>query len=100
MLRGWTIVAGRVTCFELPAGGDPDIDLYHADLATGAQDANIDSADSGSAVQLINHGDWSAEEVDYLTTMPAADEYLYLATGDATAVKYTAGILLIELWGK
>jgi hypothetical protein len=94
-----TIVAGRVTCFETPNGGDPDIDIYHADGATGAQDANIDTADSGSAVQLINHGDWTAEDLDYLTTMPAADEYLYLACGTATDADYDAGILLIELWG-
>jgi len=97
--KNGTIISGRVTCFETPAGGDPDIDIYHADGATGAQDANIDSADSGSAVQLINHGDWTAEDLDYLTTMPAADEYLYLACGTCTGADYTAGILLIELWG-
>jgi hypothetical protein len=32
--------------------------------------------------------------------MPTVNEYLYLATGAATAATYTAGILLIELYGK
>lgn len=91
-----TIIAGRVTCFETPAGGDPDINIYSAVEGTGAQDAAITSLDETS---LINHGDWTAEDVDHLDAFPAADEYLYLTCGDATDEDYTAGKLLIELWG-
>ena len=95
-----TIIAGRVTCFETPATGDPDIDLWYADEATGAQGALITGLTG--EIQCINHGDWTAEDVDHLTTLPAADKYLYLSVGAGTPDNntYTAGILLIELWGK
>lgn len=93
-----TIIAGRVTCFETPAGGDPDIDLWYANEATGAQGALITGLTG--EIQCINHGDWTAEDLDYLTALPAADKYLYLAAGASTNNTYTAGILLIELWGK
>jgi len=93
-----TIIAGRVTCFETPAGGDPDVDIWGSvDEATGAQDAAISSL-TGEG-QLINHGDWTAEDVDHLSALPDADGYLYLACGAATDADYTAGILLIEMWG-
>jgi len=92
-----TIIAGRVTCFETPAGGDPDINIFSATVGTGAQDAAIADLVETS---LINHGDWTAEDVDHLDALPAANAYLYLTCGDATDADYTAGILLIELWGK
>lgn len=95
--KNGTIVAGRVTCFETPSGGDPDIDIFSATEATGAQDAAIGDL---TETKLIDHGDWTAEDVDHLSATPAADEYLYLACGAATDADYTAGILLIELWGK
>ena len=51
-------------------------------------------------IQCINHGDWSAGQMDVLTAFPAANKYLYLSTTEVTDATYTAGILLIELWGK
>lgn len=96
--KNGTIIAGRVTCFEAPTGCDPDVDLCTSTAATGAQDA--DSTALAGYAKLINHGDWSAEEVDHLDALPAADSYIYLACGTATDADYTAGILLIELWGK
>ena len=36
-----TVWGGEIRCFETPAGGDPDIDVYSATEATGAQDAAI-----------------------------------------------------------
>jgi hypothetical protein len=92
-----TIMGGHVTCSEVPAGGDPDIDLWAADEATGAQDAAI-SGLTGE-VQLINHGDWAAGEIDALSASPGANQYLYLACGTSTDADYTAGRLTIELWG-
>lgn len=94
--RNGTIVAGRMTCLELPAGGSDDIDLYSATEATGTNDAAISGLTES---QLINHGAWTAGQVDDLTAWPAADSYLYLVsqgTGDAI---YTAGKFLIELYG-
>jgi hypothetical protein len=92
-----TIYAGKITCLQVPTGGDPDIDLYAADEATGVEDTLVTAL---TQTQLINHGDWTTVgSVDALTAMPAANQYLYLATGAATDATYTAGVLLIELYG-
>ncbi len=93
-----TIVAGRITCFETPGTGDDDVDLWTANDDDLAQDTAI-SAATGEA-QLCNHGAWAAEEVDFLTAFPPADDYLYLVTGaQGGDDDYIAGIFLIELWG-
>jgi len=99
--RNGTIFAGQLRCLEATSTGDDDIDLYSGDLATGTEDANIDTADSGSATQLCNSGNLVAGSVIPLTAFPPADDYLYLVagTGDSNTT-YTAGILVIELWGK
>ena len=92
-----TIFAGKITCLEAPTGGDPDIDFWYADEDSGVEDTAI-SLLTGE-IQCINNGDWSAGGMGVLTAFPAANKYLYLTTGDATDATYTAGILLIELYG-
>lgn len=92
------VIGGTITCLEVPAGGDPDIDLFGATASTGTQDAAVGSL-TGQAI-LCNSGDHTIGSVKVLTAMPAANAYLYLACGDVTDVVYTAGKLLIELWGK
>jgi len=87
-----TIWGGDIRCFETPAGGDPDIDVYSAAESTGAQDAAISDLDE---TQLVDAGDHSAGSIDYFTAAPAADEYLYLVCGDTT----DAGRFLITLYG-
>lgn len=96
--RNGTIFAGSVKCLEVPTGGDPDIDLWAADEATGVEDTLITDL---TETQLTDGGDFTAvgEEIG-LTAYPTANQYLYLATGAATDATYTAGILVIELWGK
>ena len=94
-----TILAGQLNVYEAPAGGDPDIDLWYADEATGAEDAAITSL--SNQVQVMNNGDLTAGSIDYFTAgvVPAADKYLYLVTGAATNADYTAGRILLEMWG-
>lgn len=92
-----TIFAGQITCLETPTGGDPDIDLYSSTAADGTEDAAATSL-AGQAI-LANCGDHSGGSQDSLTAVPAANSYLYLACGDVTDATYTAGKLLIELWG-
>ncbi len=92
-----TIFAGKITCLETPTGGDPDINLWYADEATGVEDTLV--TDLTGEIQCINHGDWTGGEQDVLTAFPAANKYLYLTTTEVTDATYTAGILLIELWG-
>jgi hypothetical protein len=98
-----TIFAGRMSCLETPAGGEPDIDLYSSNVATGTEDVAITHADLGSEAALLDAAaDWTAAMAPKgLTANPAADQYLYLVgSGGGTDATYTAGIMLIELWGK
>lgn len=94
-----TLVGGRLTCLETPAGpaGGNDIDLYSATEATGAEDAAISGL---TETALCNSGALSAGTVVPLTALPAANEYLYLVDQGGGDAAYTAGKLLIELWGK
>ena len=91
-----TVLGGKLTCLEAPAGGDPDINLWYADEATGTEDAAVTSLTN--QVQICDSGDLALNSVVSLATV-AADKYLYMATGASTNADYTAGKLLIEFWG-
>tara|TARA_R110000868_G_scaffold231386_1_gene484769 strand:+ start:4024 stop:4641 length:618 start_codon:yes stop_codon:yes gene_type:complete len=82
-------------CFETPAGGDPDIDLYSATEATGVEDSAIGDL---TETQIINGGDASVGTRTAGGTI-VADQYLYLVSGDATDAVYTAGRLVITILG-
>ena len=92
-----TILGGKLTCIETPAGGDPDIDLWYADESTGAEDAAITSL--SNQVQMLNSGDLAAGSVLGIPVPPAAGKFMYLVTGAATNADYTAGKILIEFFG-
>lgn len=92
-----TIYAGRMTCLEVPTGSNADVDLYAASVATGAEDAAVTSL-TGQAI-LLNGGTWTLGLSQPLTAYPAANSYLYLASGTATAATFTAGIYEIVLFG-
>jgi len=92
-----TVLGGKITCLEAPAGGDPDINLWYADEATGAEDAAITSLTN--QVQMCDSGDLALNSVISIPTPPAADKYIYMVTGAATDADYTAGKLLIEFFG-
>jgi hypothetical protein len=98
--RNGTIFAAQMQCLETPATADDDIDVYCGDLATGTEDANIDTADAGSATKLLDGGDQTAGTHLSFTTMPVAGEYMYLVGGTGGNATYSAGIILITLWGR
>lgn len=93
-----TILMGTMTCLEVPVGGAVDIDFYSADEATGAYDADVTALTAETALVTAG-GNWTLGLVKPLTGIPAANQYLYLTSGAATAGTYTAGKLLIELYG-
>jgi hypothetical protein len=98
-----TIFAGRMSCLETPVGGEPDIDLYTSDVATGTEDVAITHADLGTEAAILDAAaDWTATMAPKgFTANPAANQYLYLVgSGGGTDQIYTAGILLIEMWGQ
>ena len=94
--RNGTILTGSMECFEAPAGGDPDINVHSATEGTGVEDGAIGDL---TETLLVNAGDATLGSKVYFTAVPAADQFLYLTTGDATDADYTAGKLLIELKG-
>lgn len=92
-----TIFAGYMRCLEVPTGSNADVDLYAATDATGTEDAAVTSL-TGQAI-LLNGGTWTLSLTSALTAYPAANSYLYLASGTATAATFTAGIFEIVLFG-
>ncbi len=95
-----TIIAGRMTCLELPTGGADDIDLYSASVGTGTQDVIITDAALGTETALVTSGAaWASGTTKGFTSMPTADDYLYLVNGEAAGGTFSAGKFLIELFG-
>lgn len=93
-----TMVGGRVTCLEVPAGGTADVNFYSSSAATGAQDA-LASALAGVATLVDSGGAWTSGLSKGMTALPAANDYLYLANGAASGGTFSAGKFLIELYG-
>lgn len=92
-----TIVGGRVTCLEVPAGGSTDIDFYSANESTGAQDGAVTSLTE--TVLVTSGGAWTSGATKGMTTVPPANDYLYICNGAASGGTFTAGKFLIELFG-
>ena len=82
-------------CFETPAGGDPDIDLYSATEATGVEGSAIGDL---TETQIINSGDLAVGS-RVAGGGIVADQYLYLVAGSATNADYTAGRIVITIHG-
>ena len=95
-----TIIAGHLECFETPAGGEPDIDVYSATESTGTEEALVTGLTETAL--LASGADWTlTTQKRALTALPAANAYLYLAaSGGSTNATYTAGIFLLTLYGQ
>ena len=93
-----TIVGGRMSCIEAPAGHSSidDIDLHFDNEATHAEAGSL-----SSSTALVTNGEaWTAGMTKTFGTVITANNYLYLITGEnATDTEYTAGKFLIEIWG-
>ena len=90
-----TIFGVRMTCYELPVGGDTDIDLYSATEDTGVEDVAISTL---TETQIINSGTLALGTAAFGSTI-VADQYLYLVGQGTSNAAYTAGRLLIEIFG-
>lgn len=95
-----TLIGGRVTCLEVPAGGTADIDFYSSNIGTGTQDVIITDAALGTETALVTSGGaWTSGASKGMTALPTADDYLYIVNGAASGGTFTAGKFLIELFG-
>jgi len=92
-----TVLMGKVTCLEVPVGGAVDIDLYAATEGTGAYDGLV--TDLAETALVTAGGNWTLGLEKVFAAVPTANQYLYLTSGAATAGTYSAGKLLIEIWG-
>lgn len=92
-----TIIGGKVTCLEVPAGGTADIDFYSANESTGAQDGAVTSLTETALV--TSGGSWTSGTSKGMTTVPPANDYLYITNGAASGGTFTAGKFLIQLFG-
>ncbi len=90
-----TVFGVKMTCYEVPVGGDTDIDLYSATEGTGVEDVAISTL---TETQIINSGTLSLGTTAFGTDI-AADQYLYLVGQGTSNAAYTAGRLLIEIYG-
>jgi len=82
-------------CLETPAGGDPDINLHSATEGTGVEDTPISNL---TETLIINSGDLTAGSLVAGGDI-AADQYLYLTAGATTDADYTAGRILLTIFG-
>lgn len=94
------ITLAEMTCVEAPTGGNADIDLVYA--------SGLKAFSGSSGTSLLAAGGnlvLGSENAAALDANELKDQYLYLQMGDATsdtygtANKYTAGKLLIRLYG-
>ena len=90
-----TVFGVKLTCYELPAGGDTDIDLYSATEGTGVEDVAISTL---TETQIVNSGTLALGTTAFGTEI-AANQYLYLVGNGTSNAAYTAGRLLIEIFG-
>lgn len=90
-----------ITCIEVPAGGEVDIDVYQSSVGTGTEGALVTALTNST--QLLNmNADWTAGTSKTFTTNPSDIYYLYLSVGtdsSPTAGTYTTGKFLIEMYG-
>lgn len=98
--KSGTIIGGRITCLEVPAGGTDDIDFYSSNVATGTQDVIITDAALGTETALVTSGgSWTLGLTKALSGLPTANDYLYIVNGAAAGGTFSAGKFLIELFG-
>lgn len=92
-------MGGTLRCFEAPVGGDADIDVYSATVFTGAYNDAI-SGLTGQT-QAVNSGTLALTTDGSVIPDTIVDgDALYLVSVGATAAAYTAGRILLTLYGR
>jgi hypothetical protein len=96
-LPSMTVLGGRMTCLEVPAGGDDDLDLYSATEGTGVEDQAVTALTS---TQLVDAGGaWTLNLSRGFLADPTSAGFLYLVGQGTANTTYTAGRFLIEVYG-
>jgi hypothetical protein len=96
-LPSMTVLGGRMTCLEVPAGGDDDLDLYSATEGTGVEDQAVTAL---TETQLVDAGGaWTLNLSRGFLADPTSAGFLYLVGQGTANTTYTAGRFLIEVYG-
>jgi hypothetical protein len=66
-------------------------------VGTGAQDVDVTTLTE--TVLVTSGGAWTSGASKGMTTVPPANDYLYICNGAASGGTFTAGKFLIELFG-
>lgn len=99
--KNGTLIGGKMTCLEAPAGGSADIDLYSSNVSTGTQDVLITDAALGTETALVTSGgSWASGTTKGMTSLPTANDYLYLTSGTGSGGTLSGGKFLIEFFGQ
>lgn len=94
-----TNLGGTLRCFEAPAGGDADIDV-HSSTAFTAVYSDAVSGIAGNT-QVVDSGTLALTTDGAVIADTIADgDALYLVSVGATADVYTAGRILLTLYGR
>ena len=96
-----TILSGYMQCLETPGTGEPDIDLYSANEATGTEDAAVTGLTETAL--LATAVDWTGILAPKgITVVPPANDYLYLTGGTSSSPTnntYDAGKFILKFYG-
>ena len=94
-----TVLSGYMQCLETPTTGEPDIDLFSANEATGTEDTAVTALTQTTL--LATAVDWTGILAPKgITTVPPANDYLYLAaSGGGTDGTYAAGKFILKFYG-
>ena len=96
-----TILSGYMQCLETPGTGEPDIDLYSANEATGTEDAAVTGLTETAL--LATAVDWTGILAPKgITIVPPANDYLYLTGGTSSSPTnntYDAGKFILKFYG-
>ena len=96
-----TILSGYMQCLETPGTGEPDIDLYSANEATGTEEALVTGLTETAL--LATAVDWTGILAPKgITVVPPANDYLYLTGGTSSSPTnntYDAGKFILKFYG-
>ena len=96
-----TILSGYMQCLETPGTGEPDIDLYSANEATGTEEALVTGLTETAL--LAAAADWTGLLAPKgITVVPPANDYLYLTGGTSSSPTnntYDAGKFILKFYG-
>ncbi len=95
-----TLFAASLRCLEVPAVGPDDIEIHSGDESTGAEDAAMSGLTNNTTLAAAGAAFAAAQGGNIpFSALPAADQFLYIVDGEGDTGVYTAGQILIELFG-